>query len=151
MRKTLAVLGAVLTMGVPGASLAQEQPGWSYAYTNGVATATQRNDDGDVVATITCAPPRGDMVLTDYTFDRNVRNAREATVAIGWMSITVPAEVKRERRKHIVSVRLPQRPPVLAAMQPNTPLTVTVNGRTRDLTADGAQQMKDVAFACWGS
>lgn len=151
MRKTLAAIGAITVLAAPGASVAQETPGWSYAYVNGVATATERNDDGDVVATITCSPPTGDMTLTDYTFDRNVRNATQATIAIGWMSITVPAEVKRERRKHIVSVRLPQRPPVLAALQPNTPLTLTVNGRTRDLSAAGATQMKDVAYACWGA
>ena len=72
MRKLLAAAACVLTLAVPGVSSAQ-QAGWQYAYVDGVATATQSDDRGRVTATLTCRPPTGDIVITDYTLARAAR------------------------------------------------------------------------------
>ena len=63
MRKLLAACVCVVTLAAPAGAPAQEREGWTYAYVEGVATATQRNDDGRVTATLTCRPPTGDIVI----------------------------------------------------------------------------------------
>ena len=48
--------------GAGGARSARRKTeGWSYAYIEGVATATERDDRGRVTATLTCRPPTGDI------------------------------------------------------------------------------------------
>lgn len=151
MRKLWVGLVAALVLAAPGVSPAQEREGWSYAYTNGVATATQRDDNGRVTATLTCRPPTGDIVVTDFTLARRARNARTADVRIGVMSVNVPMTLQGRGRNRSVVINLPQRPPILAAVQPNDRLSVTVNGQTHTYLAGGPEKMKEVAWACWGS
>jgi hypothetical protein len=152
MRLMRAAFACVFVMiAAPSAAQAQT-PGWSYAYTNGVVTATQRDEEGETTATLTCAPPTGDIIITDYTFGRAGRRAASATVSIGPFSVTVPAaEVQLNRRTKVVTVHLPQRPPILAAVQPTDRLTVVVNNVTHTYLAGSATQLKDVAYGCWGS
>ncbi|HVK80303.1 MAG TPA: hypothetical protein VM915_06800, partial [Verrucomicrobiae bacterium] len=70
MRKLFAACVCAVALSVPNVSVAQQQEGWTYAYVEGVATATQRDDRGRVTATMTCRPPTGDIVITDYTLAR---------------------------------------------------------------------------------
>ena len=146
-----------LALAVPAASgvqnaTAQATAGWTYAYTDGVATMTERDAEGEILATMTCRPPTGDIILTDFTFGRDVRRADRADVRIGVRSVNVPAEVQRIRgRRYSVSIRLPQRPPVLAAVQPQDQLSITVDGNSRTLHNGGPKQMQDLAYACWGA
>ena len=90
MRKLLVGVVCAVAMAVPSVSPAQQQEGWSYAYTDGVAAATLRDSRGRVTATLTCRPPTGDIVVTDYTLARTARNANTAAVRIGAMSVNVP-------------------------------------------------------------
>lgn len=151
MRVGTAALAALFVIAAPAA--AQEQPGWSYAYVDGVATASERNERGDVIATITCRPPDGDIILTDYSFrDSRVRRAERVDVRIGAVSVNIPVEVERARgngRRHAVIVHLPQRPPILAAVQPNDQLSISIAGQSRTLFRGAPQRMEEVAFACW--
>jgi hypothetical protein len=150
MRKfAIALLCAIA---VPCAAGAQTQAqGWTYAYVEGVATATQRNDDGRVTATLTCRPPDGNIVVTDFTFGRAARNVSTAAVGIGNMTVNVPATSQGRGRNAQVVINLPQRPPILAGVQPTDGITVTVNNETRTYGAHTGMLMKDVAYACWGS
>lgn len=149
MRKTLAAVACVLVLAMPGVAPAQSS-GWTYAYTNGVATATER--DGDrILATLTCRPPTGDIVITDYSLGRAGRRARQASVRIGAMSVNVPATVSGRGRAAALVINLPQRPPILAAVQPNDRLSVTVNGQTHTFREGGPAKMREVAYGCWGS
>lgn len=151
MRKLLAICVCALALAAPGASPAQQQEGWSYAYVDGVATATERDDRGRVTATLTCRPPEGDIVISDFTLTRAGRRAQTAAVRIGNMSINVPMEIKGRGRNRAVTINLPQRPPILAGVQPSDNLSVTVNNRTRTFHDGSATRMKEVAYACWGS
>ncbi|MGD9968724.1 MAG: hypothetical protein AB7T59_19555 [Hyphomonadaceae bacterium] len=151
MRKLLVGIVSVLALTAPTVSPAQEREGWSYAYVEGVATATQRDERGRVTATLTCRPPTGDIVVTDYTLARNARGAETAAVRIGAMSVNVPMSVEGRGRNRSVVINLPQRPPILAAVQPNDRLSVTVNNETHTYMDGGPQRMKEVAYACWGS
>lgn len=152
MRKLFAACVCVLALTAPGVSSAQNQEGWNYEFTSeGVATATQRDNRGRVTATLTCRPPEGDIVITDYTFGRNARRASTAAVGIGQLTVNVPAQTVGRGRTAAVTVNLPQRPPILAGVQPNDRLSVTVNGQTNTYLAGSAQKMKEVAWACWGS
>ena len=54
-------------------------------------------------------------------------------------------------RNRAVSINLPQRPPILAAVQPNDRLSVTVNNQTVTYAEGGPARMREVAYACWGS
>lgn len=149
MRKLLAAGMGLLAMSAPGVSHAQA--GWSYAYVNGVATATERDDRGRVTATITCSPPTGDIVISDFTLARAARRATTSSVRIGVMSITVPSRVEGRGGDRALLINLPQRPPILAAVQPNDQLSVTVNNQTHTFRNGGPQKMREVAYACWGS
>lgn len=149
MRTLLAVCACALALSTP--SLAQAQGGWSYAYVDGVATATERDDHGRVVATMTCRPPTGDIVLTDFTLVRAARRATTSSVRIGALSVTVPSRLEGRGRNRGLAINLPQRPPILAAVQPNDQLSVTVNNQTRTFGVGGPAKMREVAYACWGS
>ena len=151
MREMLALAAgmAVLAASQPGA--AQTQAGWSYAYVEGVATATQRDQRGRVTATLTCRPPTGDIVISDYTLVRAARRATSSAVRIGAMSVTVPSSVQGNGRNRALTINLPQRPPILAAVQPSDQLSVTVNNQTHTYLDGGPLRMKEVAYACWGS
>jgi hypothetical protein len=151
MRNLLAMCVCALALAAPGASPAQQQPGWSYAYVEGVATATERDDRGRVTATLTCRPPEGNIVISDFTLTRAARRAQTAAVRIGNMSINVPMELSGRGRNRAVTINLPQRPPILAAVQPTDNLSVTVNNETRTFRDGSATRMKEVAYACWGS
>lgn len=151
MRLLAAAAIAISALALPSMSAAQQGPGWNYAYVDGVATATQRDDRGRTTATLTCRPPEGDIVLTDFGFGRNARRVTTAAVAIGNLTINVPATSEGRGRNARVVVNLPQRPPILAGVQPQDRLSITVNGQTNTYLAGSAVQMKDVAYACWGS
>lgn len=148
MRKLLAAGLCVVALGAPGVSHAQE--GWTYAYTNGVATATERDDRGRVTATITCSPPNGDLVISDFTLARAGRRATTSSVRIGVMSVNVPSRVEGRGSDRALRINLPQRPPILAAVQPNDQLSVTVNNQTHTFRNGGPAKMREVAYACWG-
>lgn len=153
MRKPLAACVCALTLAAPGLSPAQTREGWTYSFDGGVATATQHDDRSRVAVTLACQPPQGDIVITDYTLAsvRSVRSANVAGVRIGNMSVNVPMAVEGRGRNRTVVIRLPQRPPILAGVQPTDRLSVTVAGETRTYGGASAMQMKDIAFACWGS
>lgn len=150
MRK-LFVCALAVAMAAAGSSTAQEMGIWTYAYTDGVATATQSDERGRVTATLTCRPPDGDIIVTDYTLARAARRATTAAVRIGNMSVNVPMTLEGRGRNRTVVIRLPQRPPILAAVQPSDRLSVTVNDETRTYVSGSATRMKEVAYACWGS
>ena len=117
MRKLLAGFVCVAVLAAPSISTAQDQPGWSYAYTDGVATATQRDDRGRVTATLTCRPPDGDIIITDHTLDRAARRAQTAAVQLGALTVNVPVSVEGRGRNAAVVINLPQRPPIMAGAQ----------------------------------
>lgn len=148
MRKLLAACVCVLALSAPAMA---QQEGWTYAYTDGVATATQRNDDGRVTATLTCRPPTGDIVIHDYTLGRAGRRAQTAAVRIGAMQVNVPSAVEGRGRNAALVINLPQRPPILAAVQPNDRLSVTVGDETHTYLEGGPARMREVAYGCWGS
>jgi hypothetical protein len=151
MRKLMVGVVCAAAIAAPSVAPAQQREGWSYAYVDGVATATQRDDRGRVTATLTCRPPTGDIVVTDYTLARNARGARTAAVRIGAMSVNVPMTLEGRGRNRTVVINLPQRPPILAAVQPNDRLSVTVNSETHTYMEGGPARMREVAYACWGS
>jgi len=153
MRKLLVGVVCATAMAVPSVSPAQQQEGWSYAYIEGVATATHRDSRGRTTATLTCRPPTGDIILTDYTLGtaRSSRGATQASVRIGVRAVNVPMTIEGRGRNRTVVINLPQRPPILAAVQPNDRLSVTVNNQTVTYPDNGPARMREVAYACWGS
>lgn len=150
MRRLFAACACALALAAPGSSPAQTA-GWTYAYVDGVAIATERDDRGRVTATMTCRPPTGDIVLSDFTLVRAARRARTAAVRIGNLSVNVPMQVTGRGRSRAVTINLPQRPPILAGALPTDRIAVTVNSETRTMLAGSAERMREVAFACWGS
>ena len=151
MRNLVAACGGILALAACGTSQAREPAGWSYAYADGVATATERDERGRVTATLACRPPSGDIVLSDFALARHGRRAATSSVRIGEMSVDVPSRVEGNGRNRALVINLPQRPPILAAIQPADSLSVMVNNQTHTFREGGPQRLKDIAFACWGS
>ncbi|HVV34609.1 MAG TPA: hypothetical protein VHC73_15385 [Vitreimonas sp.] len=149
--RAVAALVCAMALMAPGAVLAQNTAGWTSDYTDGVVTATERDDHGRVTATITCRPPDGVMVLSDFTLANAGRRAQRADVKIGNLSVNIPSRVEGRGRDQALRIDLPQRPPILAAVQPNDHITITVNRQTRELSDGSAVKMKEVAYGCWGS
>jgi hypothetical protein len=138
-----------LALAAPGVSPAQSS-GWTYAYTNGVALATERGEDGRISATLECRPPTGDIIIRDYTLARAGRRASTSAVRIGAMQVNVPSSVEGRGRERALVINLPQRPPILAAVQPTDRLSVTVGNETHTFREGGPAKMREVAYACWG-
>ena len=152
MRLTVAALCAFAALAAPTLVSAQATSGWSYAYTNGVAAATQADNRNRTTGSLACSPPTGDIIIADYTFGRDARNVRTATVKIGnGIQVNIPATLEGRGRDQYVSVKLPQRPPILAGVQPHDQLTVTINNVTHAYTGDSGEQLRNIAYACWGS
>ena len=149
--RAVAALVCAMALMAPGSVHAQNTAGWTSDYTDGVVTATERDDHGRVTATITCRPPDGVMVLSDFTLANAGRRAQRADVKIGNLSVNIPSRVEGRGRDQALRIDLPQRPPILAAVQPNDHITITVNRQTRELSDGSAVKMKEVAYGCWGS
>lgn len=150
MRQKIAAALCALAMCAAPSALGQSAgQQWTYAYIDGVATATQRDEEDRVTATFTCRPPTGDIVITDLTFGRAARRANRATVGIGNMTVNVPVTVEGRGRNMRVMINLPQRPPILAGLQPDDRVTVVVNNTTHVYGSGSAARMSEVAYACW--
>ncbi|MBS0384108.1 MAG: hypothetical protein JSS00_02015 [Proteobacteria bacterium] len=151
MRVQLAAVLCMATLSAPSFSAAQTQSTWTSSYTDGVVTATETDARGRITAMIQCRPPTGDLVLSDFTLARDGRRARTSAVGIGNMTVNVPSRVERNGRDDALMINLPQRPPILAGVQPTDHITVTVNNRSHTLSDGSAVKMKEVAYGCWGS
>jgi hypothetical protein len=138
-------------LATPGVSFAQDQATWTSSYVDGAVTATETDSHGRVTAMIQCRPPTGEIVLSDFTLARDGRRAPRAGVGIGNMTVNVPSRVDRNAGNDALMINLPQRPPILAGVQPNDHITVTVNNRSHVLSDGSALKMKEVAYGCWGS
>lgn len=151
MRMQIAAALCIATLATPGLSAAQNTLTWTSSYTDGAVTATETDSHGRVTAMIQCRPPTGSIVLSDFTLARDGRRARTSGVGIGNMTVNVPSRVERNGRDDALMIDLPQRPPILAGVQPSDHITVTVNNRTHVLSDGSAVKMKEVAYGCWGS
>lgn len=149
--RAAAALVCALALIAPASVQAQGASNWTSSYTDGVVTATERDDHGRVTATIACRPPDGVMVLSDFTLANAGRRAQRADVKIGNLSVNIPSRVEGRGRDQALRIDLPQRPPILAAIQPSDRITITVNRQTRELSDGSAMKMKEVAYGCWGS
>ena len=63
----------------------------------------------------------------------------------------MPSRVEGRGRNRALTINLPQRPPILAAVQPTDQLSVTVNNQTAHAQRRRPAKMREVAYACWGS
>lgn len=151
MRMQIAAALCIATLATPGFSAAQSTSTWTSSYTDGAVTATETDSHGRVTAMIQCRPPTGNIVLSDFTLARDGRRAQRSGVGIGNMTVNVPSRVERNGRDDALMIDLPQRPPILAGVQPTDHITVTVNNRTHVLSDGSAVKMKEVAYGCWGS
>jgi hypothetical protein len=138
---------ALLAPASVSAQQAAAGPSWTNDYTSGLVSATERDTHGHITATITCRPPDGVMVLADYTLTGPGRRAQRADVKIGNLSVNIPSRVDG----NALRIDLPQRPPILAAVQPTDHITITVNRQSRELSDGSAVEMQQVAYGCWGS
>ena len=151
MRLTIAAVLGALAIFAPQAARGQAVDGWSYEYANGVAKASLADARGRPSVALSCQPPTGDIIIADYGFGRQ-RSVTTATVKIGGgIAVNIPATLVGRGRDQFVSVHLPQRPPILAGLQPHDQLTVTVNNVTHAYSGDSANQLRNIAYACWGS
>src|SRR4029078_3106111 len=147
----LAAALCIATLATPGFSAAQSQSTWTNSCTDGVVTATETDNHGRVTAMIQCRTTTGDLVLSDFTLARDGRRARTSGVGIGNMTVNVPSRVERNGRDDALMINLPQRPPILAGVQPSDHITVTVNNRTHTLSDGRAGKMKEDTDGCWSS
>ena len=94
-RMQIAAALCIAALATPGLSAAQSQATWASSYTDGVVTATETDDHGRVTATITCRPPDGVIVVSDFTLAGAGRRARTSAIGIGNIFSSLVSSVAR--------------------------------------------------------
>lgn len=149
MRKLIAAAAATVLAALPMGASAQANGSWTFSYDVATATAmaTLRDSDGDLAATVSCRAPNGELVFTDY--DLGGRGTRDATIRSGSYSMQWRGRFDRVNGERALIISMPQSPPVLAAIRPNTPISVQVGGDTHSWGSNGSERIWQVAYMCW--
>jgi hypothetical protein len=124
---------------------------WTYAFDAGpgLASATLSGPDGQPALRVTCEAPRGDLIVTDWTFSRARQGDVQATVSVGGASKPVPARIAGDGAGRIaLMTTLPPRDPLFAALTPNAPVKTVAAGYTHIWAAGAASRINDVINSC---
>jgi hypothetical protein len=124
---------------------------WTFAFDAGpgIASATLSAADGRPALRVTCEAPRGDLMVTDWTFSRARQGDSQATVSVGGATKTVPARIAGDGAgRQALTLSLPPRDPVFQALTPGAPVRTDAAGYTHNWAPGAASRLNDVINAC---
>lgn len=124
---------------------------WTYAFDAGpgIASATLSAPDGRPALRVTCTAPRGDLMVTDWTFSRARQGDVATTVTVGARTKSVTGRVSGDGAGRVVlSYALPPLDPVFAGMVPASPVRTEAAGYTHNWAAGAASRLNDVINSC---
>jgi hypothetical protein len=155
----VAVFAVVLTLAgcasspqnAPPSSAVTSTGTWAFAFDAGpgLASATLSGADGKPDLRVTCEAPRGDLMVTDWTFTRARHGDTQATVSIGSATKTVPARVGGDGAgRQALTFSLPPRDPLFQTLYPNAAVRTAASGYTHNWAAGAASRLNDVINSC---
>ena len=124
---------------------------WTFAFDAGpgIASATLSGRDGRPDLRITCQAPRGDLMITDWTFSRARQGEVQATVSVGSASKTVSARIEGDGAgRQALMAALAPTDQVFAALTPSAPIRTVASGYTHNWAPGAASRINDVINAC---
>lgn len=124
---------------------------WTYAFDAGpgLASATLSGADGQPIVRVNCTAPRGDLMITDWTFSRARQGDAQATFSVGGGSKTVPARIAGDGAgRQALTASLPPRDPLFAGLVPSSPVKTAAAGYTHTWAAGAASRINDVINSC---
>jgi len=135
----------------PPSSVVTSTGTWTFAFDAGpgIASATLSGADGKPDLRVTCEAPRGDLMVTDWTFTRARHGDTQATVSVGGASKTVPARVGGDGAgRQALTFSLPPRDPLFQTLVPSAPVRTSAAGYTHNWAAGAASRLNDVINSC---
>lgn len=124
---------------------------WAFAFDAGpgIASAILSGAEGRPVIRVTCTAPRGDLMITDWTFSLARQGDTTATVTVGEASKTVPARIAGDGAgRQVLTLSLPPRDPLFQALTPNAPMRTQASGYTHTWAPGAASRLNDVINSC---
>lgn len=124
---------------------------WAFAFEAGagLASATLSGADGKPDLRVTCEPPRGDLMITDWTFTRARHGDTQATVSVGNATRTVAARVGGDGAgRQALTFALSPSDPLLQTPSADAPVRTVASGYTHHWAAGGSSRLNDVITAC---
>lgn len=124
---------------------------WTYAFDAGpgLASATLSGADGRPALRVLCQAPRGDLMVTDWTFSRVRQGETQATVTVGQAGKTVPGLIAGDGAgRQVLTFALPPQDPLFAAMTPSSPVKTAAAGYTHTWAPGAASRLNDVINSC---
>lgn len=124
---------------------------WTFAFDAGpgLASATLAGPDGRPALRVTCEAPRGDLMVTDWTFSRARQGDAQATVSVGAASKTVAARIAGDGAgRQALMFSLPPRDTLFQTLAPTAPVRTAAAGYSHSWAAGAATRLNDVINAC---
>lgn len=124
---------------------------WAYSFDAGpgIAAAVLTGADGRPLVRMQCQAPRGDLIVTDWTFSRTRQGEVQATVSVGTASKTIAARVAGDGAgRQALAFALPTRDPLWDALTPSVTVKTDAGGFTHVWAAEAASRINDVLNSC---
>ncbi len=124
---------------------------WAYSFDAGpgIATAILTGADGQTLVRMQCQAPRGDLIVTDWTFSRTRQGALEATLTVGSATKAFPARVAGDGAgRQALAFTLPTRDPLWNTLSPAVTIKTEAGGFTHVWAAESASRINDVLNSC---
>lgn len=124
---------------------------WTFAFDAGpgIASATLSGADGRPALRVTCQAPRGDLMVTDWTFSRARQGDAPATVSVGAAQKTVPGRVAGDGAgRQALTFALPPLDPLFAGIAPASPVRTAAGGYSHTWAPGAASRLNDVINSC---
>ncbi|KAF0179523.1 MAG: hypothetical protein IV086_16760 [Hyphomonadaceae bacterium] len=124
---------------------------WAYSFDAGpgIATAILTGADGRTLVRLQCQAPRGDLIVTDWTFSRVRQGEVATTVTVGSATKSFPARVAGDGAgRQALAFTLPTRDPLWNALTPAATVKTEGGGFTHVWAAESASRINDVLNSC---
>jgi hypothetical protein len=124
---------------------------WAFAFDAGpgIASATLAGADGRPVLRVLCTAPRGDLMITDWTFSLARQGDTSATLTVAAAAKTGPGRIAGDGAgRQVLTFAINPRDPVFQALTPEAPIRTQAAGYTHTWAPGAASRINDVINSC---
>jgi hypothetical protein len=124
---------------------------WAFEFDAGpgIATAMLTGADGRTLVRLQCQAPRGDLIVTDWTFSRVRQGDVATTVTVGSATKNFNARVAGDGAgRQALAFTLPTRDPLWNALTPASTIKTEGGGFTHVCAAESASRINYVLNSC---
>lgn len=124
---------------------------WTYAFDAGpgIAMAVLTGVDNQTLVRVVCQAPRGNLIITDWTFSRGRGGDMTGTFSVGAQSKQTPVRIAGDGAgRQTLSMVLPSRDPMWEALTPTAEVKTVAGGYTHIWAGEAASRLNDVLNSC---